>query len=230
MSAPLRVQFVLFDQVTQLDLTGPLEVLAALPDLACHLVARDLEPKTATCGLRILPDFTFDAAPACDILIVPGGPGVAGALDADDVLAFIQRQARQCRHVASVCTGALLLGAAGVLDGRRATTHWAYVSLLERFGARHAPGRTVRDGPVLTGGGVTAGMDFGLQLAADLMGEAAARRVQLALEYDPAPPFDDGHPDRALPETRAGVAGIYARRLEIVGAALDRALARGRPA
>lgn len=154
-------------------------------------------------GFSVLPSHDFTDAPPADLLCVPGGPGVAAALGDAAMRAFIARQAAGATWVTSVCTGAFLLGAAGLLAGKRATTHWGYVPLLARFGATPVIERVVEDGHTVTSGGVTSGIDFALALIARIAGEEAARSVQLSLEYDPAPPYDSGHPSRAEPATVA---------------------------
>lgn len=218
--------FVVFPNVTQLDLTGPLQVLARVPDLAVHVVARTPEPVPTDCGFAILPTATYDACPPLDVVCVPGGYGVDDALVDGATVPFLRRAAAAgATWVTSVCTGAFLLGAAGLLQGRRATTHWAYHHALPRVGAIPVAGRVVRDGPVITGGGVTAGIDFALTLAAELAGAEVAQAIQLALEYDPAPPFTAGHPRVAPPEVHAALAGRFAKRAEAFEASLAEALA-----
>lgn len=194
----LHIGLLVFPGVQQLDLTGPYEVFASLPDAAVHLLWKTIDPFRSATGLVLTPDTTFETCPKpLDVLCVPGGAGVNALLGDKEVLAFVREQAAAARYVTSVCTGALVLGAAGLLQGKRATTHWAAHDLLARFGAIPTPGRVVRDGHLLTGGGVTAGIDFALTLAAELAGREAAEVVQLSLEYAPAPPFDAGTPDTA---------------------------------
>ena len=193
----LQIGFLLFPQVQQLDLTGPYDVLASLPDVQVHLVWKDLAPVTASTGLVLHPTTTFDDCPALDVICIPGGSGVGPLMEDEVTLAFIKAQAATARYVTSVCTGSLVLGAAGLLKGKRATTHWAYHQLLKPLGAIAVQDRVVRDGNLLTGGGITAGIDFALTLAAELFGEDVAQLVQLQLEYAPAPPFASGSPDTA---------------------------------
>lgn len=195
----LQIGFLLFPQVQQLDLTGPYDVLAALPDTQVHLVWKDLIPVTSSTGLVLKPTVTFDDCPPLDVICVPGGSGVGPLMEDPQTLAFLKTQAATARYVTSVCTGALVLGAAGLLQGKRATTHWAYHELLAPLGAIPVHERVVRDGNLLTGGGITAGIDFALVLAAELYGDAAAQWVQLQLEYAPAPPFNAGDPRTAPP-------------------------------
>ena len=160
-----------------------------------------------------MPTHTFADCPPLDLICVPGGyRGVIDAMADQDLIEFVQRQARTAKYVTSVCTGAFILGAAGLLKGRRATTHWGYAELLPLVGATHEKRRVVRDGNVITAGGVTSGIDFGLEVVADIAGEAVARSIQLSLEYDPNPPFASGHPDRATAQTLAEVAPRYEER------------------
>lgn len=192
-----EVVFVLFDGVTQLDFAGPAQVLARVPAArVCVAAERDV-PVQTDCGFAILPTHTFETAPVADLLCVPGGFGVEQAVQNAALVSFVKSQAARARYVTSVCTGAFVLGVAGLLRGRRATTHWAYRALLSRVGAIAVDARVVRDGPVCTGGGVTAGVDFGLTLAAEIAGEEHAQRIALALEYDPHPPVESGSPARA---------------------------------
>lgn len=193
----LHIGFVLFPGIQQLDLTGPYDVLASLPDVKLHLIWKDLAAITSSSGLVLTPTVTYDECPPLDVLCVPGGSGVGPLMEDQPTLDFLNVQALTARYVTSVCTGALVLGAAGLLRGRRATTHWAYHDLLATLGAIPVQERVVRDANLFTGGGITAGIDFALTLAAELYGEAAAQLVQLQLEYAPAPPFAAGHPDTA---------------------------------
>ncbi|UDI94755.1 isonitrile hydratase [Pseudomonas sp. IAC-BECa141] len=193
----LQIGFLLFPQVQQLDLTGPYDVLASLPDVQVHLVWKDLVPVTSSTGLLLKPTTTFEDCPDLDVICVPGGAGVGSLMEDEQTLAFIKTQAAQARYVTSVCTGSLVLGAAGLLRGKRATTHWAYHDLLPILGAIPVKDRVVRDGNLFTGGGITAGIDFALTLSQELVGVDTAQLVQLQLEYAPAPPFDAGRPDTA---------------------------------
>lgn len=206
----LTVTFVLFPGVTQLDLTGPAQVLSRLPGATTLVAAASLDPVMTDSGFAIVPTTTFAGAPRADIICVPGGHGVTEALGDIATVDFIARQATAAKWVTSVCTGAFLLGRAGLLDGKRATTHWAYAHLLPLVGAVHAPGRVVEDGHTITAGGVTAGIDFALTLIAREAGDATAKAIQLALEYDPHPPFASGTPSAAGPErTDALKARVY---------------------
>ncbi|XKU40756.1 isonitrile hydratase [Pseudomonas [fluorescens] ATCC 17400] len=193
----LQIGFVLFPGIQQLDLTGPYDVLASLPDVKLHLIWKDLAPLTSSSGLVLSPTITYDDCPMLDVICVPGGSGVGPLMEDEPTLGFLRQQSQTARYVTSVCTGSLVLGAAGLLRGRRATTHWAYHDMLATLGAIPVQERVVRDGNLFTGGGITAGIDFALILAAELYGEAAAQLVQLQLEYAPAPPFNAGRPDSA---------------------------------
>ena len=222
----VTVGIVLFDGLTQLDLTGAYEVLARMPNTRVLLVAEHDVAVRSEWGLRILPDSTFDTAPALDVLCVPGGWGVNAQLENNVLLEFLRTRGPRARYVTSVCSGALLLGAAGMLHGYRATTHWMSLDLLRHFGATPIARRVVRDGDRITGAGVTAGIDFGLVLAAELFGDAVAQRIQLAIEYRPVPPFNSGAPDTAPAEVRAAVLEASRESLIERHAIVERAAAR----
>ena len=192
-----RIGLLLFPRLTQLDLTGPYEVFARLPEAQVLLVGSG-EARSDT-GLRLQPDVGHADAPQLDVICVPGGPGVNDAMEDEALLRFLRAQAERAAWVTSVCTGALVLGAAGLLRGYRATTHWLSLDLLTPFGATPVRERVVIDRNRATGGGVTAGIDFGLRLAAELRGEKVAQAIQLLMEYDPAPPFRAGSPRSADP-------------------------------
>lgn len=191
------IGMLIFPDMTQLDFTGPYEVFTQIPDCEVRVIAKSLDPVAAKGGLRFMPDTTLETAPALDIVFVPGGPGVGPLMEDRATLEFLRKHAKEARYVTSVCTGALLLGAAGLLKGYRATTHWLSIELLPVFGATAVTDRVVIDRNRITGGGVTAGIDFALTLAAEIAGEAAAKSIQLLIEYNPAPPFNCGHPDTA---------------------------------
>ena len=193
----LRIGLLLFPRMTQLDLTGPFEVFARLPDAQVLLLWKTLEPIEADSGLRLLPYATLRDCPPLDVVCVPGGPGVNALMEDPEILDWLRRQAEHARYVSSVCSGSLVLGAAGLLRGRRATSHWGARDLLPAFGATPTVGRVVRDGNLFTGGGVTAGIDFALTMVAELAGPQIAQAIQLQIEYAPAPPFDAGTPEAA---------------------------------
>jgi len=203
-----RVGMLIFPRLTQLDLTGPYEVLARTPNTIVDLVARTREPVTSDRGLTIMPTTTYAECPPLDVLMVPGGPGQQDLMDDEEALSFLRRQAAGAQYVTSVCTGSLVLGAAGLLKGRRATCHWNALAHLKLLGAIPVSERVVVDGNVVTGAGVTSGIEFALRLAAILEGEQTARELQLQIEYDPAPPYDCGSPKVAPPEM---VAALQAR-------------------
>lgn len=232
MTPPASLSFgmVMYPGFTQLDLTGPYEVFSRLPGATVRGLAATLEPVASDSGLRLLPEAPFESAGPLDVLCVPGGPGVNAMLEDERFLGFLARAGAGARWVTSVCSGSLLLGAAGLLRGYRATSHWLSVDLLPLFGAIPVRERVVVDRNRVTGGGVTAGIDFGLAVAAQLAGEDAARRVQLMLEYDPAPPFEAGSPDTApqaiVAEVRQQGEAYLAARREIARRAGERASAR----
>ncbi len=212
----IAVGSLVFDGLDQLDLTGPFEVLSRLPGATHKLYARTLNTVRDTRGLRILPDATLGDAPQLDILHVPGGPGQQALMQDDVVLDWLRAQAGAARRVFSVCTGALLLGAAGLLRGRRATTHWSSFHLLPLFGAIPVDERVVTDGNWVYAAGVTAGIDGALRLVADVYGDDLAQQIQLDIAYAPEPPFNSGTPDTAPAEVliaaRAALADLTARR------------------
>jgi cyclohexyl-isocyanide hydratase len=212
----LRIGLLAFPAMTQLDMTGPLQVFAGLPGAEVRVIWKTLEPIHTHGRLCLVPDTTLADCPTLDVICVPGGAGVLDLMEDPEVLAFLRTQAETARYVGSICTGALVLGAAGLLRGRKATTHWAWTDLLVPLGAIPTAGRVVRDGKYFTGGGVTAGIDFALTIVAELAGRDAAEAIQLGLEYAPAPPFQAGHPDLARPELvarlRAGMTAVRTDR------------------
>jgi cyclohexyl-isocyanide hydratase len=214
--------FVLFPNLTQLDFTGPLQVLHRLPDSKTHIVAKSLDPVPSDCGLGLVPTTTFQDCGQLDLLCVPGGFGVVEVMSDRETVDFVRRQAAGARYVTSVCTGAFVLGVAGLLQGRRATTHWAYTELLALVGATFEKARVVPDGKVVTAAGVASGIDFALYLVAEIAGKEIAQAIQLGIEYDPAPPFTTGHPDRAPAAVTAIAAGRNAKAREAYRAVLQR--------
>jgi cyclohexyl-isocyanide hydratase len=222
----LQIGLLVFPRLTQLDLTGPFEAFARIPGATVHLVAKTLDPVTSDVGLVLTPTITLADCPDLDVVCVPGGPGINDLLVDDEVLDFLRRQGAQARWVTSVCSGGLVLGAAGLLAGYKATTHWASAEFLEAFGATRVDTRVCVDRNRVTGGGVTAGIDFGLFLTGLLAGQETAERIQLYLEYAPEPPFAAGSPATA---PAAVTAAFYAlamsmleRRAELVATAAAR--------
>ena len=215
----MNIVLVLFDNVTQLDFTGPVQFLSRLPGAKVHVVSKDGAAVKTDCGFSILPRSGFGQCPQADVLCVPGGHGVRDAIVDQVIVDFVRQQANGADYITSVCTGAFILGAAFLLQGKKATCHWAYTQLLPLFGAMHQPARVVHDGNVITAGGVTSGIDFALELIAAISGEDVARTIQLALEYDPAPPFGGGSLAHSKEETvrrlRADVYDQAAAEMEI---------------
>lgn len=206
----MKIGFFVFDGMTQLDFTGPLQVLGRAPGAEVSIIARTMDKVTTDGALTLLPTHDLTNAPDLDLVCVPGGFGIVDIASDTAAIDFIRRQGEQADYVTSVCTGALILGAAGLLQGKKATTHWAYHDLLPLFGAAPVKQRVVRDGNLFTGGGVTAGIDFALTILGEIAGEDHARTVQLGLEYDPHPPWNSGHPDNADPATLAAARKRYA--------------------
>jgi cyclohexyl-isocyanide hydratase len=211
MSSQRVIGMLIFPRLTQLDLTGPYEVLARLPNTAIHLVAHTLDPVKTDRGMMLVPTVTYSDCPQLDVVMVPGGPGQQELMEDAVVIEFLQRQAGAAKYVTSVCTGSLVLGAAGLLKGKRATSHWAAIEHLSLLGAIPVRERVVVDGTIVTGAGVASGIDFALTLAAILEGEEVAREIQLQIEYDPAPPFNSGSPRTAAAETIAALRGRLAQ-------------------
>ncbi len=203
--------FVIFPNLTQLDFTGPLQVMSFIPNATMHIVAKSKVAVPSDCGLDLVPTVTFKDCPQLDLICVPGGAGVPDALLDAETIAFIQMQGQGARYVTSVCTGAFLLGAAGLLQGRKATTHWGYTELLSIVGATYENQRVVQDGNVITAGGVTSGIDFGFTILAELGGNELAEAAQLSIEYDPAPPFQSGRPEQASKIVKERVFPRYER-------------------
>lgn len=201
------IGLVLYPGFTALDVVGPYEVLSRLPGYRTAWLAQTPDPVRADRGAAVVPDATFDTAPELEVLVVPGGPGQIDQMNNEALLGFLRRASSSARVTASVCTGALLLAAAGLLDGKRATTHWLAREALESLGATVLTDRVAWDGDVLTGAGVSAGIDLGLALAARLSGDDVAKAIQLSLEYDPQPPFDAGSPEAAPAAVVAALRG-----------------------
>jgi putative intracellular protease/amidase len=224
MAEPTVIVIALYPGVTHLDFTGPHQVLGRLPGartLVGSVGGQDIEAE----GLTFARLAALDEIPRCDVLMLPGGFGCTTAMNDAAFMKEVRRLGAGARYLTSVCTGSLILGAAGFLTGRRAACHWAWRDLLALFGATPDPARVVRDGDIITGGGVTAGIDFALTLAAELADAETAQTIQLALEYAPAPPFDSGRPDTAPPEVLAGLQARYAPILAARRADAERAAA-----
>ena len=220
MSKPLQIGLLVFPRVTQLDMTGPLQVFSSLPDAQVHLIWKNLEPVPSDSVMKLMPTTTFADCPQLDVVCVPGGYGTDDLLLDEEVLGFLRKQEQGAQFVTSVCTGSLVLGAAGLLRGYRAATHWTAIEALPHFGATVSTERVCVDRNRVTGGGVTAGIDFALTLVSLLKDRMAAEMIQLRLEYNPAPPFDAGSPKTApaavVAAMRERVASAHAHRMEFV--------------
>src|SRR3981081_1205542 len=203
MSQPLQIGLVLFPRVTQLDFTGPLQVFSSLSGAKVHLIWKRIEPVASDSVLTLTPTVTFADCPQLDVICVPGGGGTDDMNNDEEMLAFLRQQAEGAKYITSVCTGSLVLGAAGLLKGYRAATHWTAMDFLSAFGAIPTKTRVCIDRNRVTGGGVTAGIDFALTLVSLLHDRRTAEAIQLRLEYKPAPPFNAGSPDPAPPEILA---------------------------
>jgi cyclohexyl-isocyanide hydratase len=214
----LQIGSMLFEGLDQIDLTGPFEVLSRIPNSTYRVIGKTRATVKDIRGLLLTPEATYDEIPLLDVLHVPGGPGQQALMKDEDTLSFIRKQAAHATYVFSVCTGALICGAAGLLKGKRATTHWGSFHLLPYFGAIPINERIVEDGNLLFAGGVTSGIDGALKLAALLRGEKVAQQIQLYMQYQPEPPFDAGTPERApkdvVEAARNAASGLTAARLE----------------
>ena len=218
---PLKVAMLLYPGFTLLDLAGPQAVLGMHAET--YLCWKTTDPVPTDSGVSINPTHTFDEVPDdLDVLFVPGGYRTNDAMRDDEIIDFLVEKGGTAGYVTSVCSGALILAMAGLLDGYRAATHWAVHDVLESMGVETAPDRVVHDRNRMTGGGVTAGIDFGLALLAELRGEEIAKVTQLMIEYDPEPPFDTGHPDRAGPEMVAGIRAMMGDEANRAGIAIGR--------
>jgi len=227
MSEPFSIVFALFPGMTQLDFTGPFEVLRRAPNARITLASRTGGEISADSGLTFAGLSKLSDVAGCDLICVPGGGGQAAPVRDAEFVAEVRRLGQRARYVTSVCTGSLILAAAGLIQGKRAACHWAWREMLAEVGAIPDAGRVVRDGNVITGGGVTAGIDFALTVVAELFGAEVAQAIQLSIEYDPAPPFGAGRPEKAPPRVlglvRERIAKMYPERK----AAMEAALARG---
>jgi cyclohexyl-isocyanide hydratase len=226
MSAPLQIGLVIFPRVTQLDLTGPVQVFSSVPGANVHLIWKRIEPVASDSVLTLTPTITFADCPQLDVICVPGGLGTDDMINDEEMLAFLRQQAAGAKYITSVCTGSLVLGAAGLLKGYRAATHWTAMDFLKAFGATPTNTRVCVDRNRVTGGGVTAGIDFALTLVSLLVDRRTAEAIQLRIEYNPAPPFNAGSPDTAPAEIVAmikeRIAPSQARRGEMIKRAAAR--------
>jgi cyclohexyl-isocyanide hydratase len=226
MSTPLQIGLLVFPRVTQLDLTGPLQVFSSVPGAKVHLIWKRIEPVVSDSALVLTPTISFADCPQLDVICVPGGLGTDDMINDEEMLDFLRRQAIGAKYITSVCTGSLVLGAAGLLQGFRATTHWTAMEYLSSFGAVPTKTRVCVDRNRVTGGGVTAGIDFALTLVSMIADQKTAEAVQLRLEYNPAPPFNAGSPDTAPPELVAmfneKIAPTRQRRSDAIGRAAAR--------
>ncbi|MEN0099425.1 MAG: DJ-1/PfpI family protein [Brucella pseudogrignonensis] len=226
MSARFSIGFLLFPDLTQLDLTGPYEVLVRIPGAKVHLIWKTLKPVASDRGLAIVPTNTFADCPPLDLICVPGGPGQIALMEDDETLEFLRQATERTKLVTSVCTGSLVLGAAGLLKGYRATSHWSSLDQLSLLGAQPVSERVVQDRNRITGAGVTSGIDFALRVVAELHGRELAERIQLQMEYDPAPPFASGSPKSATHELTMTVTERNREFIAVRRAATERAAAR----
>jgi cyclohexyl-isocyanide hydratase len=222
----LQIGLVIFPKVTQLDLTGPVQVFSSVPGAKLHLLWKRIEPVPSDSVLTLTPTTTFADCPPCDVICVPGGAGTDDMVNDAEVLTFLRQQASSATYITSVCTGSLVLGAAGLLRGYHAATHWSARDHLAAFGAIASNERVCIDRNRITGGGVTAGIDFALILVAQLVDRKTAEAIQLRLEYNPAPPFHAGSPETAPKDVLAlmneRIAPSRARRAEAVARAAAR--------
>ena len=209
----MHIGILIFPAVTQLDATGPAQVLARTPGATLHMIWKTRDPVKTDAGFSIVPTTTLADCPQLDVICIPGGAGQIDLMNDAETLAFVAAQGAKARYVTSVCTGSLVLGAAGVLEGKRATSHWAYRDELTQFGATPVAERWVEDGKIVTAAGVSAGIDMALHLVSRMFDENVAKAVQLGVEYDPDPPFDAGSPEKAGPELTE-----FIRNLEKAGA------------
>lgn len=227
---PTRIAMLIYPECTALDLVAPHQILASAPNFEVDLIAKSRDPVVTDRRLSLVPDKSFgDAHEAYDIIMVPGATRPHVALDDPETIAFVAKIGANAKYVTSVCTGSLILGAAGLLNGYRATSHWVFKDFLTSFGAIPTEGRVVTDRNRITGGGITAGLDFGLQLAAVLRGNAFAKMMELLFEYDPDPPFGVGSPRNADVETLGRANERAAPYAMLVKDSVERFLRRSKP-
>lgn len=221
----MKFGLLLFPNLTQLDLTGPLEVFSRMSGVETLLIWKTLDPVSSDRGMQIIPTHTFEMAQDLDLICVPGGPGQIELMNDQETLDYLRGLEDGCKWITSVCTGSLVLAAAGLLQGYKATSHWSSIDQLSLFDVEPVHDRVVRDRNRVTGAGVTSGIDFALQIAVHILGEAAARAIQLQIEYDPAPPFEGGSPRTADPELvariRSEISPFIERRRRASEAAAD---------
>jgi cyclohexyl-isocyanide hydratase len=226
MPAPLQIGLVIYPKLTQLDLTGPLQVFSSVPGAVVHLIWKRIEPVASDSVLTLTPTISFADCPQLDVICVPGGVGSDDMVNDAEMLDFLRKQSAGAKYITSVCTGSLVLGAAGLLRGYNATTHWTAMDMLAAFGATPTRTRVCVDRNRITGGGVTAGIDFALTLVSIMVNRQTAEAIQLRLEYNPAPPFNAGSPDTAPADVLAllneRVATSRQRRREAVARAAAR--------
>ncbi|MEP7367566.1 MAG: DJ-1/PfpI family protein [Acidobacteriota bacterium] len=223
---PLRIGFLIYPEFTQLDMTAPFEVFARMPETEVLVLAKTRDAVPSDHGLHLLPNGTLSDCPHLDMLCVPGGPGCAATMEDEEVLTFLAERGGRADYVTSVCTGSLVLAAAGLLRGYRATSHWSVVELLALCGAFPVNERVVVDRNRITGAGVTSGIDTALRVAATIFGDEVACEIQLRLEYDPQPPYDCGSPEKAPTEIVERARAVMDQRMGDRRAAMLRAAAR----
>ncbi len=226
MTTPFHVGFLLYPHLTQLDLTGPAQFLARAPGVKAHYIWKTVGPVSSDAGLSLMSTTTFKDCPQLDLICIPGGAGQVALMTDEETLGFVRAQGEKAKYVTSVCTGSLVLGAAGLLKGYKSACHWMWRDYLTAFGAIPVNARVVKDRNRISGGGVTAGIDFALTVVAEVWGEEVAKQMQLGFEYDPQPPFDCGSPEKAGPE-RVAIAkkqlqGLLSEREIIVAQAAAR--------
>jgi len=226
---PIEIGIVFFPGMTQLDVTGPFEVLARLPNARVHLLWKRIEPIISDVGLPVMPTTTFADCPDLDVFCIGGGPGMVPMMDDEELISFVREKGGSARYITSVCAGCLILGAAGLITGYKSACHWLMRDMLSSFGAIGVDDRLVVDRNRISGGGVTAGIDFGFLVAAKLCGEDVAKRIQLFIEYQPEPPFDitvQNAPPELLKEIRTNSAGWLRLRQEACDRAASKLKAR----
>jgi cyclohexyl-isocyanide hydratase len=228
MTQPFHIGMLLYPDLTQLDLTGPAQVLSRAPGVKMHYLWKTIEPIPSDAGIALMPTTTFKECPQLDLICVPGGAGQAVLMKDEETLAFLRKQGEGAKYVTSVCTGSLLLGAAGLLNGYKSACHWMYRDFLPAFGAIPVNARVVKDRNRISGGGVTAGIDFALTVVAEIWGEETAKMIQLYLEYNPQPPFNAGSPETAGPEMAAKAKKLFEESLKRREKEINEAAARQR--